>query len=187
MQRATTSVIDHSAVHLLHQASQHASDTFAKTVGSHHDVTSRQLAVLTAISEEWALIKPKLFTRPVLIDRRWRISSSGCFGKVCWSGGARRTTRAPMRCASAAQAATCWPQLRRWRPKSTRRFLLTLPRTNACVFSQCCRVLLVQLRAQTASRQLNAHIRGDRYMDKYLRGSFDPPCVRLEDHGVAAV
>lgn len=52
MQRATTSVLLHSAVHLLHRASQHAGDAFAKAVGSHHDVTSRQLAVLTAVSEE---------------------------------------------------------------------------------------------------------------------------------------
>ena len=63
MQRTTTSVLDQSAVHLLHRTSQHASDAFAKTVGYRHHVTARQLAVLTAISEVEGLNQTQIVHR----------------------------------------------------------------------------------------------------------------------------
>ena len=51
MQHPTSSMLERSAVHLLHRMSQHASDTFARSVGDRYDLTARQLAVLSAIAE----------------------------------------------------------------------------------------------------------------------------------------
>jgi DNA-binding MarR family transcriptional regulator len=47
----TTNLLDISAVHLLHRASQCANELFAEAVSARHGLTPRQLAVLAAVSD----------------------------------------------------------------------------------------------------------------------------------------
>lgn len=68
MQHPTSSMLERSAVHLLHRMSQHASDTFARSVGDRYDLTARQLAVLSAIAESEGVTQTEI-CRKTGIDR----------------------------------------------------------------------------------------------------------------------
>lgn len=68
MQRATQIMLDLSAMHLLHRASQFADDAFAQTVGQRHGLTPRQLAVLAVVADEEGLIQTEI-VRKSGIDR----------------------------------------------------------------------------------------------------------------------
>ena len=68
MQPCAPLLIDLSAMHLLHRASQVADETFARSVSIHHGLTPRQLAVLAVVAEREGMNQTEI-VRKSGIDR----------------------------------------------------------------------------------------------------------------------